>query len=65
MNRHARLVRGVCIWGLGVGLIGMVMERILSVGWDYRVFGPHGGRPFLEFDGDPGTSIRSWRPSRR
>jgi uncharacterized protein len=27
----------------------MVTERILWVGWNYDVFGPHGGRPLLEF----------------
>ena len=34
------------------GINGMVLERVLWVGWDYNVFGPHGGRPLLEFVGD-------------
>lgn len=52
LNRHARLVRAVSIWGLGIGLIGMLMERVLSVGWHYDVFGPHSTRPHLELVGD-------------
>ena len=52
IEHHLRLVRSVCAWGLGVGLVGMVIERVVSAGWDYDVFGPHGRDPLLEFVGD-------------
>lgn len=39
LERHLPLVRGTLRWGLGIGVVGMIVERILAVGWGYDVFG--------------------------
>jgi uncharacterized protein len=38
LDRHRRLIRRVCGWGLGLGLLGMAVERGLNVTTGYTVF---------------------------
>ncbi len=37
-GRHAALIRRTCAWGIGLGAVGMTIERVLLYTLDYRVF---------------------------
>jgi uncharacterized protein len=52
MERHLPLVRGTLRWGLAIGVLAMTVERILTVGWGYQVFGRGRIDVPLEFIGD-------------
>jgi len=49
---HRTLVRSACRWGLGLGLLGMVTERVLALTRGYEVYGARGLDPLAEFVGD-------------
>lgn len=46
------LIRSVAAWGIGLGLAGMLIERVLASGWGYNVFGDRGANVGAEFVGD-------------
>lgn len=46
------LIRSVAAWGVGLGLAGMLTERVLAFGWGYKVFGDRGANVGAEFVGD-------------
>jgi uncharacterized protein len=49
---HLPLVRSVAVWGLSLGVISMVIERVLALLWGYDVWGERGANILLEFVGD-------------
>ena len=51
LEGHRSLIRSVCAWGLGIGFLGMVVERYLAATRDYNVFGELGVQPATEFVG--------------
>lgn len=52
-DRHAALIRRTCGWGIGLGAVGMGVERLLLYTLDYRVFGgEHLVAPLWQFIGD-------------
>jgi uncharacterized protein len=52
VERHLPLVRGTLRWGLATGVLAMTVERILTLGWGYQVFGQDRIDVPLEFIGD-------------
>jgi uncharacterized protein len=52
LDGHRSLIRSVSAWGLGAGMSGMAIERILASTRGYELFGPHGVDPLTEFVGD-------------
>jgi uncharacterized protein len=52
VERHLPLARGMLRWGLAIGVSAMTVERILTLGWSYQVFGRGRIDVPLEFIGD-------------
>lgn len=52
VEHHLPLVRGTLRWGLGIGVLAMIVERTLALGWGYEVFDQGRISVPLEFLGD-------------
>lgn len=52
VDRHVPLVRGTLRWGLSIGILSMILERILAWRWGYSVFGSDRVGLPVEFLGD-------------
>ena len=52
LEGNLTLIRRVRTWGLGLGFLGMGVERSLAAGWGYDLFGARGAHPGVELLGD-------------
>lgn len=52
VDRHLPLIRGTLRWGLSIGVLSMIIERILALRWGYSVFGAGRVGTLVEFVGD-------------
>jgi uncharacterized protein len=50
--RHDRLIRRTCVWGIGLGVTAMALERLLHFWTGYELFGDHLISPLPQFIGD-------------
>jgi uncharacterized protein len=52
LDRNWQFIRNLCRWGIGLGILGMVIERLLAGFAGYRLFGSHVIHVLPQFVGD-------------
>jgi uncharacterized protein len=52
LDRNWQFIRNLCRWGIGLGILGMVIERLLAGFAGFRLFGSHVIQVLPQFIGD-------------